>query len=85
MLLFCEVLVGDFRLELLLQIHLLEAAVLVFELLHARHHGGVHVAELGGPLVKGGAIDAQLPANLAHWQASFNPFERSHDLAIGKS
>ena len=85
MLLFCEVLVGDFRLEFLFEIHFLEAAILVFELLHARHHGGVHAADLGAPLVKGGAADAQLPANLGHWQADLNPFERSHDLAVGKS
>jgi len=84
-LLFCEVLVGDFRLEFLFQVHLLEAPVLVFELLHARHHGGVHAAELSAPLVKGGAPDAHLSANLGHWHVSFNPFARSHDLAIGKS
>lgn len=84
-LLFCEVLVGDFSLELLLQIHLLEAPVLVFELLHARHHGGVHAAELGAPLVKGGGADAKLAADLRHCQTGFNTLERSHDLAVGKS
>ena len=75
-LLFCEVLVGDFRLELLFQIHFFKAPVLVFELFHARHHGGVHAAELGTPLVKGGAADAQLPANLRYWQTSLNPFKK---------
>ena len=84
-LLFCEVLVGDFGLELFFKIHFAQTPVLVFELLHARHHGGVHAAELRPPLAKGGAADAQLPANLGQWQASFNPFERSHDLAVGKS
>ena len=82
---FFEVLVGDFRLELLFQIHLLEAAVLVFELLHARHHEGIHATELGTSLVKSGAADAQFPANLGYWQTDLNPFERSHDLAVGKS
>ena len=84
MLLFCEVLVGDLRLEFLFQVHLLEAPVLVFELLHARHHGSIHATELGAPLVKGGAANAQFPANLRHWQADLNPFERSHDLAVRK-
>ena len=84
-LLFCEVLVGDFRLELILQIHLLEAAVLVFELLHARDHGGIHATELGAPVVKRSAANAQFPANLRQWQADLNPFERSDDLAVAKS
>jgi len=28
---------------------------------------------------------AQLPENPWNWQASFNPFERNHDLPVGKS
>ena len=80
-----KVLIGEFRLELLSRIHLLEAPVLVFELFYAQHHGGVYATELGPPPVKGGGADAQLPATLWHWQASFNAFERSHDLAVRKS
>jgi hypothetical protein len=84
-LLFCEVLVGDFSLELLFEVHLLEPPVLVFELLHARHHGGVHAAELGALLVERGAADAKLAADLRHCQTGFNTFQGSHDLAVGKS
>jgi hypothetical protein len=79
------VLVGELCLGFLFQVNLFEAAALVFDLLHARHHGGVHATKLGAPLLKSSAANAQLPANLGHWQPDINPFERTHDLAVGKS
>ena len=39
-------------LELLFHVHLAYASVPVLEFLYARHHGGVHAAELGTPLVE---------------------------------
>jgi hypothetical protein len=83
--LFCEVLVGNLGLEFLFQVHLLEAPVLVFELLHAGHNGGVHATELGSPLLERGGAYAQLPADLRGWQADLNTLQGSHDLAVGKS
>ncbi len=68
-----------------LQVHLLEAPVLVFELLHAGHHGDVHAAEFGAPFLERGGADAQLSANLRHWQTGLNTVQGSHDLAVGKS
>ena len=47
---------------------LAQTPVLVFELLHAGHHGGVHAAELGPPFVKRRGADTQLPADIRHWQ-----------------
>ncbi len=84
-LLFCEVLVGDFGLEFLSEVLLLEARVLVFELLHADHHGGIHAAKLGPPLLKACGADSQLTAYLRHRQTGFNTFEGSHVLAVGKT
>jgi hypothetical protein len=83
--LFCGGLGNDLGLELLLQIHLLEAPVLVFELLHAGHHGSVHATELGAPFVERGGADAQLSADIRHCQTDLNTLQSSHGLAVGKS
>jgi hypothetical protein len=62
--LFCHSLGEDLGLEALLGIHLLEAAVLVLQLLETSHEGGIHPAEFGTPLVEGSGADAVLAAEL---------------------
>lgn len=83
--LFCECLRNDLGLEALLGIHLLEAPVLVLELLHARHERRVHAAELGPPLVERGVADAVLAAQLRDRAAAFGLLEDGDDLAVGKT
>lgn len=46
--------------------------------------GRTLATKLGATLVKIDAANAQFQANHRHWQASFNPFECSYDLAAGK-
>ncbi len=82
--LFFERLRHDLGLELLLKVHFLQAPVLVFEFFHARHHRHVHAAVLGARLVKRRCTDAQIPTNVGHRKARFNPFDRIHDLAVGE-
>jgi hypothetical protein len=60
--LYCHGLLEDVGFEALLGIHLLEAAIFLLEVLETSHEGGVHAAELGAPLVEGGAADAMLAA-----------------------
>jgi hypothetical protein len=48
---------------------------LVFELFHLGHHGGSHAAKLGSPLAERDAADAQLPADLRHWDAGLSPLQ----------
>ena len=72
MLLFCEVLFGNLGFELFFEVHLLEAPVLVFELLHATHHRRVHTTELGALFVKGRCADAHFSADLRHCQTDLN-------------
>ena len=44
----------------------------------------MHAAVFGSPLVKRRGADAQLPTNVGHRKARFDPFDRIHDLAIGE-
>ena len=73
--LFFESLRDNFGLELFLKVHLLQAAVFIFKLFHARHHGYIHAAVLGPPFVKRRRADTQLAANIWDTYASFNPFD----------
>ena len=79
-LLFCEVLVGDFGLEILFEVHLAQTTVLVFKFLHVGHHGGVHAAELGAPLVERGGADALLAADHWHLQTGLGLPQKTKDL-----
>lgn len=72
-------------LELFLDVHLAQPSVFLLQLLHARHQGGVHAAELGTPLVERRRADAQLAAELGDRQAGFRPLERIDDLAVGEA
>jgi hypothetical protein len=65
----------NFGLELFLKVHLLQAAVFILKLFHARHHGHIHAPVLGTPFVKRRRADAQLAANIWDTYASFNPFD----------
>src|SRR5271170_8248521 len=82
---FCESLRDNLGLELLVEVHLLEAPVLVLKLLHPRHHRHVHAAELGAPLVERCRADSKLPTQFGHRFAGFRALERRHDLAVRKS
>ena len=72
-------------LELLLKIHLLQASVFFLELLEPGHHGNIHPAVFGSPLVKRGRADPQFTAHIWHPKAGIDPFQRLHDLAIAVS
>ena len=73
--LFFEGLRNDLGLELFLKVHLLQAAVLFFELFHARHHGHIHTAVLGPLFVKRRRADAQLTTHIWNADASLNAFD----------
>ena len=51
---------GDLGLEFFLKIHLLQTPILLLERPRARHHGHIHVAELGSSLVKRGRAHTKL-------------------------
>ena len=55
-------LLADFGDQSLLGVHLLEAAVLVLELLHTLHQRRNHTAKFGSPLVKRCAAHAMFSA-----------------------
>ena len=80
--LFFERLRDDLRLELFLKVHLLEPAVLFFELFHARHHGYIHAAVLGPPFVKGRGADAQFTTNVWNADACLDALDSVQNLAI---
>jgi hypothetical protein len=75
----------DLSLEFLLEVHLLEPTVLLFQFFEPGHHRNVHAAVFGTPLVKSCRTDAKLTANIWHSKASIDTFERIHDLAIAVS
>jgi hypothetical protein len=83
--LLCECLRDDLGFEALLGIHLLEAPVLILQLLHASHQGRVHAAVFGTPLVESGVADSVLPAQLGNGAAGFGLLEDGDDLAVGKA
>lgn len=47
-----------------IEVNRLKPSAVVFELLHASYHEGVHAAELDTPLLKSSDADAQFPENL---------------------
>ena len=81
---FFEGLRHDLSLELFLEVHLLWAPVLFFELFHAGYRRHIHAAIFGSPLAEGSRTNAQLCANVRHRKTSFAPFDRIHDLAVGE-
>lgn len=64
---------------------LVEPPVFVFNLFHPAHHGRVHAAVFGSPLVKGGAADANFTTKVRHRKIGFGALQSAHDLAVGKS
>jgi hypothetical protein len=83
--LFCQGLRNDLGLQTLLGIHLFQATIFIFQLLHAGHQRGIHAAELGAPLVELGVADAVLAAQLRNRRAALGLLEDGDDLAIGKT
>src|SRR5436309_2662022 len=82
---FCERLRDNLGLETLLRVHLLQAPILVFELLHAGHQRRIHAAELGAPLVEGCRTHAMFAAQLGDRGACLGLLEDGDDLAVGKA
>lgn len=72
-------------LNLLLEVHLLEAPVVLFQLLEPGHHGNIHPAVFGSPLVKRGRADPQFTAHIGNPKASIDRFQRLHDLGVAIS
>src|SRR5690606_13604122 len=83
--LFCESLRDDLRLDLLLDVHLAQSPVLLFELLHASHERSVHAAKLGSPLVERCRADTQFTTELGDCQARLCSLECVDDLAVGET
>ena len=75
----------DLGLEFLFKVHLLEAPILLFQFFEPRHHGDIHPAVFGSPLVERGRADPQFTAHIWHPNTRINPFQRLHDLAIAVS
>src|SRR5438094_2998770 len=80
---FCERLRDNLGLETLLRVHLLQAPVLVFELLHASHQRRIHAAELGAPLVESCRAHAMFAAQFRDRGACLGLLEDGDDLAVG--
>src|SRR5699024_9840498 len=83
--LFSKSLLYDLGLQAFFGIHFLKSSVFVLKLLHASHHGGVHAAVFGAPLVKRSAAHAVLAAQIWHRRTSFSLLEDRHNLAVGVS
>ena len=84
-LLFCERLFNDLGPHLRIDVHLLQASVLVFQLPHLGQQRHVHAAEPGALLVKRGRADAVFTAQIRHRRTGLSPLSHCHDLAVGKS
>src|SRR6218665_1344334 len=82
---FCQGLLEQFRAQLGIRIHLLEATVLLFELLDAREHRGIHAAEFASPLIKGSRANGVLTAQSGHRRAALGLLEHRDNLAVGES
>jgi len=81
---FCKCRRDDFRHQALLDVHLLQAPVFLFEPLDSCHQRDAHAAELGAPLVERGVADAVLAVQLWYWAASFASLENGDDLGVVK-
>jgi hypothetical protein len=74
-----------YRAELRVGVHLLQAPILILQLLELGHHRGIHAAELAAPLVERCRADAVLPAEVRNGGAGLGLLEYGDDLAIGDS
>ena len=82
--LFCHGFLDDLGLHALFGVHLLQAPVLVLQLLQAGHQRSIHAAVLGAPLVERGTADAMLAAQIGRWSAHLRLLENGDDLTVGK-
>lgn len=83
--LFYQCLRDDLGLKSLFGIHLFQATIFLFQLLHTGHERGIHAVELGAPLVERGVADAMFSAQLRGRRTAFGLLEDGDDLAIGKT
>lgn len=81
--LFCEGLGDDFGFKAFFGVHLFQALVLLFKLLHAGHQRGIHAAELGAPLVERRRAHAMLPAQFWDGATGLGLLQDGEDLADG--
>jgi hypothetical protein len=82
---FCHCLLQHLGTELRGGAHLLQAPVLVLQLLELGHQRRIHAAELAAPLVECRRADAVLAAQLRYGCAGFSLLEHGQDLAVGES
>src|SRR5690606_6482755 len=68
--------------ELGVGVHLLQAPVLVLQLLELGHHRRIHATELAAPLVERRRADAVLPAQLRDRCAGLRLLEHGDDPAV---
>lgn len=83
--LFFERLRHNLSFKLLLSIHEFESSILLLQLFHALHHRGVHAPAFGPPLVKTGAANAVLSAQLRDRNTSLGFRKHLKYLAFVKS
>jgi len=81
---FCEGLRDDVRLDLRLDIQLLQPPVLLLKLLHPSHQRGVHTAEFRPPLVERRRADPVLSAELWYRNPGLRLLQDRQDLAVRK-
>jgi hypothetical protein len=67
------------------RIHLLQTAILFFQLLHAFHFTTTHPAIFGFSFVKGRFAEPVLVAQIFHRHAGFRCLQDIHDMAFRKS
>ena len=63
--------------------HALQPPVLILQRLHLAHHGCIHAAKLGPPLVKCRAADPVLAAQLGNRHPALRLAQHAHDLLFG--
>ncbi len=81
--LFCESLGDDFSFKTLFGVHLFQALVFLFKLLHAGHQRGIHAAEFGAPLVERSRAHSMLAAQFWNWGTGLGLLQDGEDLAVG--
>ena len=81
--LFCDGLVEHLGFQAFFGVHLFKPSVFFFELLQSGHHGDIHAAEFGPPLVKCGITHAMFPAQLGYGCAGLGLVQYIDDLTIG--
>ena len=65
-----------------LEVHLLQTATFLFQLLEVLHVRGFHTAVFGLPVVIGRIGDAILPTHLLDQSAALSPFQNFDDLGL---